>query len=274
MKILASDFDGTFSMGIYGGPGGSAVSRENLDAVRRFRAAGNLFGFATGRNLAMLLMEPRLNGMEFDFLVGSNGAVIYGRGADGELRLLKELDISADLSVRVIGILADNAPRFLTMMTADKSYFIDDGKGMNELRRLAGSFDTSQIAIIDRAAAGALTGVQQISGQYFSSREAMRVADEVNGLCMGEVLAVPNAEGVDVTPKEVDKASGLREYLRLTGQSADNLTVIGDGANDITMIEAFGGCTVEGACEAATKAATRQYPSVSALIEEMLGQKR
>lgn len=70
--IIATDMDGT-----YFGPGGVSVPR-NVEAVRRFRAGGGLFTFATGRvhlNIRNIIGEPAalLNAPA----VMSNGAYLY-----------------------------------------------------------------------------------------------------------------------------------------------------------------------------------------------------
>ena len=48
MKILASDFDGTFNTG------GDSVCR-NIEAVLRWQKAGNQFGIVTGRPYHLFL---------------------------------------------------------------------------------------------------------------------------------------------------------------------------------------------------------------------------
>ena len=70
MKILATDFDGTFSTG------GDSIPR-NIQAVRQWQAAGNRFGIVTGRPYPMLRPELERYHIPADFLVCVNGASIH-----------------------------------------------------------------------------------------------------------------------------------------------------------------------------------------------------
>ncbi|MBR5601095.1 MAG: HAD hydrolase family protein, partial [Clostridia bacterium] len=69
MKILASDYDGTFNVG-------GVVSKENLDAIEAWRAAGNLFGIISGRNLGSIKQILERDGVPYDFMIGCNGSVM------------------------------------------------------------------------------------------------------------------------------------------------------------------------------------------------------
>ena len=76
-KVAASDFDGT----IYRN---EKISDDDIAAVRAWRAAGNKFGIVTGRAFGML--EPLLKtlGLDVDFSICCNGAVIF----DGNLQIV------------------------------------------------------------------------------------------------------------------------------------------------------------------------------------------
>ena len=76
MKILASDFDGTFNTG------GDSVYR-NIEAVLRWQKAGNQFGIVTGRPYHLFLPELKQYQIPVDFLVCVNGAAIHE--PDGKL---------------------------------------------------------------------------------------------------------------------------------------------------------------------------------------------
>ena len=52
MKLLASDYDGTLRR--------PYVKQSDIKAIKRFRAAGNVFGIITGRTLEMILPEIKL----------------------------------------------------------------------------------------------------------------------------------------------------------------------------------------------------------------------
>jgi hydroxymethylpyrimidine pyrophosphatase-like HAD family hydrolase len=76
MKILGSDFDGTFNC--------NGITEAKLSAIEKWRSAGNKFGIVTGRNknfLGVLLQQfPEL---KLDFFVSCNGG--YITDADGRV---------------------------------------------------------------------------------------------------------------------------------------------------------------------------------------------
>ena len=84
-KVFASDFDGT----MYFYKADVKLPPENVEAIRRWQAAGHLFGLCTGRQVGGL--TPFINGLvEPDFYITSTGAnivdrdlkPIYKRGVD------------------------------------------------------------------------------------------------------------------------------------------------------------------------------------------------
>lgn len=56
MKILASDYDGTLRTE-------ELVAEKDIEAIARFRKAGNLFGIVTGRSMESLQKEIERNGL-------------------------------------------------------------------------------------------------------------------------------------------------------------------------------------------------------------------
>ena len=72
MKILFSDYDGTLYID-------GKVSAENVETIREWRAKGNLFAMASGRqhdNLHEVLTNA---GVEYDYLLCFNGSEIFDR---------------------------------------------------------------------------------------------------------------------------------------------------------------------------------------------------
>ena len=69
MKILASDYDGTLNVQ-------GVVSKENIEAIAAWRAAGNLFGVVSGRNLGSIKKFVDKDGVPYDYMVGCNGSVM------------------------------------------------------------------------------------------------------------------------------------------------------------------------------------------------------
>ena len=68
-KVLASDFDGTLKKG-------RSINKLNVKAIKQFQKDGNLFGIATGRTKAFINTELTSIGINIDFFIGCNGAII------------------------------------------------------------------------------------------------------------------------------------------------------------------------------------------------------
>ncbi len=74
MKLLVSDYDGTFNED-------KSLSKinNNIDAVKRFMSNGNLFAFATGRSFYSIKEETSRYKIPYDYLICNNGSAIFDR---------------------------------------------------------------------------------------------------------------------------------------------------------------------------------------------------
>lgn len=74
MKLLVSDYDGTFNED-------KNISKinSNIDAVKRFMDNGNLFAFATGRSFDSIKGETSRYKIPYDYLICNNGSAIFDR---------------------------------------------------------------------------------------------------------------------------------------------------------------------------------------------------
>ena len=65
-KILFSDYDGTFYKD-------EANIVKNVDRVKKFRAAGNIFCLATGRSYSEVIEVINKYNIEYDYLIVNDG---------------------------------------------------------------------------------------------------------------------------------------------------------------------------------------------------------
>ncbi len=253
MRIAVSDYDGTFC---YNG----SVKREDIDAVTVWRKAGNLFGFATGRDLSLALHELKRWEIPFDFLICMNGAALY----DGNLRLLKSVDIPADLIAKVLTHPAAKASMHYQLCAGginkiyirdEKSYFRSLGLSYHEI--------TYQEAL-------GVSEVQQISLAYASDADYHRNAEVLRAEFQNQLSLNLNGYFVDINKKGVDKLSGLLDLLAIQGWPSDGLLAIGDGENDISMIHHFKGYCVGNAPSEVVKAAHGVYHNVGDMLVQLL----
>lgn len=250
-KVFASDFDGT----MYFYKAEVKLPPENVEWIRRYQEAGNLFGLCTGRQVGGL--TPFINGLvEPDFYITSTGAnivdrnlkPIYQRGvdraaADAIVKAVKPknyrvtLDIEGDICV------------FARMDYPGFYYVIDS---------------------VDNAPPGL---IHQLGIHTESPAEAAELSAWVNANFGTYVNAFQNVQEVDVAPLGCTKGKGvllLRDWMK-EHYGEIKLFGIGDSINDLPLIEAADvSYTFPYAPESVQKKATKVVPTiVDALIDSM-----
>ncbi|MCD8351746.1 MAG: Cof-type HAD-IIB family hydrolase [Planctomycetaceae bacterium] len=251
MRIVASDYDGTlYERG--------KMLGDVAPAIRAWRAAGNLFGFATGRDFYMTAPEADKWGLEADFYVCLNGGAIF----DSERRLLHSRTLEDSLIPRLIQHPAAQASMHLQLSGVEPlRVVLGEGSWFPRL-----GFEYEELSLDE---AMALRGLGQISVAYTSLEECARWDEALRRDFGDAILPHRNKMSIDINPPGVDKASGLGWLLLDRGWSRDEFYVVGDGVNDVSMIREFGGFTVPGADPAVVAVATKTYPDVPAMLEAL-----
>jgi len=236
MKIIASDFDGTFCR-----EGG--IIQSDLDAVKKWREAGNLFGFSTGRCFGSI--SKKVKDMEVDFFVCSGGAAVY----NGNGELMWENAYSVDLLIDALEIIADYDTPYI-----DVTY---DKKEWNLIDRYQKNPFPENIKKIHH------TGISCVSQEM--ARELSRVlTEEFDGRATGQY----NYMNVDLVSPGVTKTTGIRELLKITGVKEEDVITIGDQLNDYEMIRDFNGCAVVNAYEPVKAIARKLYANFTDLVND------
>ncbi|RGZ01863.1 HAD family hydrolase [Clostridium sp. AM58-1XD] len=252
MKVLASDYDGTFYTDM-------EQTARNIEAVKRWRAAGNRFGIVTGRALEIIRQPVEELEIPCDFLICASGAVICSR--DGQLLSAHPMDRGA--AEKIMGEPAVRTAIQYTYMSSECCTCLKDGYEWENRKKY-------RIKRITVKEGEALDPLYQMSTRHLSEAEAAACAEAVNSRLGHMVRAHLNVDCVDITAAGIDKSAGIREYGSLCSVDTNGILVIGDGANDLPMIREFSGFAVENACEAVKMAASRIYGSVEELIDEQL----
>lgn len=250
-KVFASDFDGT----MYFYKAEVKLPPENVEWIRRYQEAGNLFGLCTGRQVGGL--TPFINGLvEPDFYITSTGAnivdrdlkPIYKRGvdraaADAIVKAVKPknyrvtLDIEGDICV-------------FARMDYPGFYYVIDSVG--------------------NAPPGL---IHQLGIHTESPAEAAELSAWINANFGTYVNAFQNVQEVDVAPLGCTKGKGvllLRDWMK-EHYGEIKLFGIGDSINDLPLIEAADvSYTFPYAPETVQKKATKVVATiVDALIDSM-----
>ncbi len=213
MKLIASDFDGTVGRG--------EQLQKDVEAIRRFRAAGNLFGLVSGRNIAGLRYVQHRAEIPVDFLLSDSGGTCY---VDGRMLFCAQscsevfFPLCSFLMARNTRLLAVNRP---------------DGSDMLYYRHRDGreEYNPKRALWQERT-------FPQMSGLFGDYAECREKAEELERL-FPRLTALPNDDCLDIVPKGRNKAVGIAELAEHFGVKKEEIFTVGDNYNDLAMLDAY-----------------------------------
>ena len=250
MKILASDYDGTLNVQ-------GVVTKENIEAITAWRAAGNLFGVVSGRNLGSIKKFVEKDNVPYDYMVGCNGSVM----TDAEGNATGHRCIPA----RVAKALFQEIFRYPAQWVS-ASY--DWGSVAVEASTDVRADDVC--LMIDEVR---LDRVLQVSGWFSSPEQAHAVRDACEAMFSGQIKGLmPTVQSIDFVVYGTNKASGIRRLTELRGIAPEVILTVGDGENDLDMLTdpAFCGVAMQSAMPVVLQKVSRTTESVAKLIEAYL----
>ena len=219
-KVFASDFDGTLYF--YKAPDPDKLPAANVEAVRRYQAAGHLFGLCTGRQVGGL--TPFITGLvEPDFFITSSGANIVDRA----LAPIYKRGVDRDVADAIVREMNPKGYRLTLDIEGDICVFAKmDYPGFYYV-----------ISGVDDAPEGL---IHQVSIHTESLEDAAAVSASINRRFGDQVEAFQNVIEVDIAPRGCSKGKGverLREYYR---EQYGDITLygIGDSINDLPLLRA------------------------------------
>lgn len=252
MKTAFSDYDGTLSMP------GVGVSSETIEAIRAWRAAGNAFGIVTGRDHSLIRMETDAHAIPVDFLICANGASLHDAAGRSVARTLLPHEATAEL-LRSRHI--RNYRGGMLFFTTTKAY----------VYRHRDDAPASYLTVLQHPEdALILDDVVQMGLEFSSQKETLdmlaAIEEDFPSMFSGNI----NRGFLDLNAHGVSKCAGIDALLRIKEWTDAEVFVIGDDRNDLPMIEAYGGYTVETAKPFMHDAAHGIYSSVGAMLRDKL----
>ena len=250
-KLLVTDFDRTLYVN-------SRIPERNREAVQKWRADGNLFVVATGREKTVLRGLLQENAVKADYLICNNGATIVS----WEGKRLFQKTMAADTSwhiteslIKVYGISVD--------VTLTEGRIQVNKHELKEEKNLLypGVNHACSLDMFHNLCHQVL----QIHIR-FPERDRTREAAEAIGRLYTKATAFANEKNLDIVAEGVDKAeavSFLLKQLHWTGR----ISVIGDSFNDVGMIRRFSGYAVAAASEEIKRQAEASFESVAECID-------
>ena len=251
-KVAASDFDGTLFIN-------QSITAENLSAIKKWRAAGNKFGIVTGRAYIMLPHHLEEFGLEIDFAICENGAIIH----DGSGKVIFETELPKKVLKAIINEPLASKSLHFAFEAAEKVYCANV-KPTSWLLREQARWKLP-LEIIDVAQIDDLPRINQLALNFESLETAQNAADILNKKYGDVIFAQKNTVSLDIVIAGMNKAKGVENLLKVMNWDA-KAYVIGDESNDLPMIRHFGGYTVATAKDFVKREASAIFESVGAML--------
>lgn len=244
-KLLLLDIDGTLLPASC-----PRVPPENAAAVAAVQRAGVKVAIATGRGRAGV-GKGILRSIRPDYWLCAGGAQLVN--AKGE-NIARHCFTSEEMYALVDFFENYDCPLLFVYEDANYAYinyegFVERGKVMNLCSNIVDGEDQ------DRHLSGMPFGAFG-----FLPQEKAALFQEKYGY-LGLEFLYSSEEGCDIMRPGVNKGNGLRELAELAGMTAADCVAVGDGDNDIQMLQAAGLSIAMGnATENAKAAANRVGP--------------
>jgi len=234
-KYVFIDYDGTFA-------NGSVVPPEHVDAVRRARAAGHRVLLCTGRPRCMF---PDDIAEDFDGIVALAGGYVE---LDGEV--LMDTVFPAEVAREAQRLLTEHDVVYTLESATGLRSPADRAERLREMARQNGDPRSAFTEVIDALVVD--DGPAEF-GKVMCWASSVPVAEI--GAALGPLVAsiptsLPGLVGNagELYLAGITKAVGVDAVVRARGISADDIVAIGDGYNDLEMLQYAGtAVVVEGA---------------------------
>ncbi len=240
-KLIATDLDGTF---FYPKRKIAMIPKKTLKFTRKFISDGGKFLLVTGRSQFFTIHVEEKVGSNID-VIGMNGAYILIDGQVYEEHFLDPV---------VLDLVNDVQKRFKIkgMMLLSRRYpLLIDGPNMSTLRKYFYRFYywSQGVYAEDYLVSRSLfqnelrgNNVYKLMFYFGLTKRGSNRASEANKYIRtnyDSLEASWTGGFIEITPKGSSKANGIKKYLKHKGIKEDELVVVGDSGNDISMFNAF-----------------------------------
>ena len=235
---------------------------EDLEAIARWKEAGNLFAVVTGRSGLSIHRELDKYDLKPDFLICNNGGLVFDK--DG--RRLSENYMETITAVDLVYAMKE--------MDSVCSVMVNDGMARHKVivnPQLSDPRYAGVKADLPEDEALSLPRYCQIVVSMTDSQAAEDMAEQINHFFGEHLSAYPNNTCVDVVARGVSKGEGLQFALSWADVVEDDVFVGGESWNDLPMIEAVEhSAVIETAPEAVKAQASRTCTGLHELVDDLL----
>ena len=268
-KILfGSDYDGTFRR--YG----ATPEPSDIEAVKRFREAGGIFGIVTGRTPSEMTFVIEQFSELCDFLLCATGGVCLF--PDGTMAFISETTsedlpelyrISRECGAKHCHSDAMSLTGFATMEELHDAF---PGEGADEQYFINGYVGGRPCNVcVTPEAMKYIKGFTQYTSYFEGNEGSLRTIDAINAAFPGKYKCHYLGVGFDMTPAYVNKTRGLALVADHFGIPHEDIYTAGDGWNDVDMLKAYNGISMSGTAKEIMESAKWVYDSVGEAIQAL-----
>ncbi len=214
-KVLASDIDGTLFVN-------EKIHDIDKESILKLKNENYLFGVSTGRSYNGVKFIKEEYGIDIDFYVLLNGALVL----DKNKNILEHKVIPYDIIKKIY-----TKYNYCDLLGLDGTDHTSILIGENKL-----TWDNIRNGNIDEAK----NHDYSLISMDFSSIPLDKVdliSEEINKEFGEVVVSYRNSTFIDVVPKGCSKGTGLNIIINKLKLNRDNIYVIGDSFNDISMFK-------------------------------------
>lgn len=233
--MVCTDIDGTILF--HNEEDGTLYMKdEDLAALHKLRQSGYAITIATGREMNGIRNFLRQSGIAFDYYIGGNGGIITNQN----FKVLREDILPKDIMIKMIAYIQNEYPE-MRMMGTDgwNVYFIDSPYTNVQVDPR----DTRKIEIITLAdyIESDYEFIMMNTNAGKENRKdvgaILPLAEDLQRLFGNEINIFRNQAFLDYAPFGVSKGSAIEYLADHLNLAKNQIHVIGDSWNDLSMFE-------------------------------------
>ncbi len=243
IKLIATDLDGTL---FYPKRKLTLMTRKNAEFLKDFYHAGGKVVLVTGRNYLIASKVEHKLGIPIS-IVGCNGSFVYENGKyvetfpmDNEKVFNMYNYLKGKFGIGIWMVFDSTDSLKITVQIGGK--IIQCGAIIGNALNFsyAEKFINGEKPFINAITNNTLYKLMPVFGiNKEACKNAAQAKMALEDLYGNDFTIVQSKNAMEITKKGVNKADSLKKYLELIGVKEDEVAVIGDSENDITMFDNF-----------------------------------
>ena len=239
--IIFSDFDGTLFFRF-----DEEKTRQNLEALKKWKAAGNKFCITTGRSYRSVMRQMPEIAELCDYYIVDSGSIVL----DSNGKVLTGFYFEPD-TIAKIEQYAETLPEKPVVF-----YYSPDYEGIEPMKD-----NVTKLRLWFRDAELRDTTARQITEMFGAPAFVQEAASTYKVITdqTGFTETIPGSSG---------KSNAIRFLADLDHIEPSEIITVGDGLNDRGMIEDYSGFVIEGSDLAAAAPELRTTSSIATLVDK------